>query len=148
VLEQVDTFLNATLKVEMHEPKKRLACFCWHKHQDLLEITQVCRLNWNVGVVTFFGADVVKLAGLQQTEMFSRTACLLAAFSVDPKAKCLLVLDNGYDSLLAKRYRLHGTCGSIHKWLGVGQETVWLWICLLVKACLECSTLANECLAW
>jgi hypothetical protein len=61
----------------------------------------VCRLNWNVGVVTFFGADVVKLAGLQQTEMFSRTACLLAAFSVDPKAKCLLVLDNGYDSLLA-----------------------------------------------
>ena len=32
----------------------------------LLETTQVCRLNWNVGVVTFFGADVVKLAGLQQ----------------------------------------------------------------------------------
>ncbi len=31
-----------------------------------LETTQVCRLNWNVGVVTFFGADVVKLAGLQQ----------------------------------------------------------------------------------
>jgi hypothetical protein len=53
--QKVYTFLNATLKVEMHEPKKRLACFCWHKHQDLLEITQVCRLNWNVGVVVAFG---------------------------------------------------------------------------------------------
>jgi len=35
---------------------------------DWLETTQVCRLNWNVGVVTFFGADVVKLAGLQQAK--------------------------------------------------------------------------------
>ena len=28
----------------------------------------MCRLNWNVGVVTFVGADIVKLAGLQQLE--------------------------------------------------------------------------------
>jgi hypothetical protein len=58
VLEQVDTFLNATLKVEMHEPKKRLACFCWHKHQDLLEITQVYPLgqgsfDWRQPMIVF-----------------------------------------------------------------------------------------------
>ena len=29
------------------------ACFCWHKQDDAVETTQVCRLNWNVGVVTW-----------------------------------------------------------------------------------------------
>ena len=52
----------------------------------LLETTQVCRLNWNVGVVTFFGADVVKLAGLQQ-------ACISEVLLIDGiTAFCVQVL--------------------------------------------------------
>jgi hypothetical protein len=51
-----------------------------------LETTQVCRLNWNVGVVTFFGADVVKLAGLQQ-------ACISEVLLTDGiSAFCVQVL--------------------------------------------------------
>ena len=53
---------------------------------DALETTQVCRLNWNVGVVTFFGADVVKLAGLQQ-------ACISEVLLIDGiTAFCVQVL--------------------------------------------------------
>ena len=52
----------------------------------LAETTQVCRLNWNVGVVTFFGADVVKLAGLQQ-------ACISEVLLIDGiTAFCVQVL--------------------------------------------------------
>ena len=46
----------------------------------------MCRLNWNVGVVTFFGADVVKLAGLQQ-------ACISEVLLIDGiTAFCVQVL--------------------------------------------------------
>jgi hypothetical protein len=64
---------------------------CWLGYdsrgcQDLLEITQVCRLNWNVGVVAFLGADVVKLAGLQQ-------ACISEVLLIDGiTAFCVQVL--------------------------------------------------------
>ena len=46
----------------------------------------MCRLNWNVGVVTFFGADVVKLTGLQQ-------ACISEVLLIDGiTAFCVQVL--------------------------------------------------------
>ena len=51
-----------------------------------MKTTQVCRLNWNVGVVTFFGANVVKLAGLQQ-------ACISEVLLIDGiTAFCVQVL--------------------------------------------------------
>jgi hypothetical protein len=90
----------------------------------------VCRLNWNVGVVTFFGADVVKLAGLQQ-------ACISEVLLIDGiTAFCVQVLHDESFWL---------SCGALVI-LAVGSPTLGATAYSAVTAVLELPFLSTPCL--